>query len=361
MSAQPIGAVAPVLRTRLKLSRDGTFPGLRALAWDKNVLYAARGYTLLRAAPDEAGVDWKEVGYFSRAWWRKISSASRITYRLVRDGFHALAVLPSGHLIAAVPGAIATLAPGESEFCISHKLLRGGRPLHITAAPGGRIFWGEYFDNAERDEVYIYASEDQGATWEVAYTFPKRAIRHVHNVVYDEWQNCLWVLTGDVGAECRILRASCDFKSVEVVMSGNQQARAVAMVPTESGLYFSTDTPLERNFIYCMDRAGHLSRLAPLASSSIYGCRVGDSTFFTTMAEPSEVNPTDHVTLYGSADGREWTAVGEWRKDGWPMKFFQYGNVFLPDGTNTTDLLALSTIAVLDADMELSLWRVATT
>ncbi len=360
MSAQPIGAVAPVLRTRFQLSRVGTFPGLRALAWDKNVLYASRGYTLLCATPDEAGVDWKEVGSFSPAWWRKISSAAKITYRLVRDGFHALAVLPSGHLIAAVPGAIATLAPGEREFRISHPLLRGGRPLHITAVPGGRIFWGEYFDNAERDEVYIYASGDQGATWEVAYTFPKHAVRHVHNVVYDEWQKCLWVLTGDVGAECRILRASCDFKSVEVVMSGNQQARAVAMVPTESGLYFSTDTPLERNFIYFMDRAGHLSRLAPLASSSIYGCRLGDSTFFATMAEPSEVNPTDHVALYGSADGVDWTALGEWRKDSWPMKFFQYGNVFLPDGTNTTDLLALSTIAVHGADMELSLWRVAT-
>lgn len=361
MSAQPIGAVVALPRTRLQLSRVGSFPGLRVLAWDRNVLYAARGYTLLRATPDEAGFDWKEVGYFSPGWWRRISSSSRITYRLVRDGFHALAALPSGHLIAAVPGAIVTLAPGENEFRISHKLLRGRRPLHITAVPDGRVFWGEYFDNVEREEVYIYGSEDQGSTWEIAYTFPTRAIRHVHNVIYDEWQDCLWVLTGDIASECRILRASCDFKNVEVVMSGNQQARAVAMVPTESGVYFTSDTPLEKNFIYFLDRAGHFSCVAPLASSSIYGCRVGDSTFFTTMAEPSDVNPSDHVALYGSADGVHWPAMREWRKDGWPMKFFQYGNVFLPDGTNTTNLLALSTIAVRGADMELSLWRVATT
>jgi len=43
------------------------------------------------------------------------------------------------------------------------------------------------------------------------------------------------------------------------------------------------------------------------------------------------------------------------------MKFFQYGNVFLPDGVNATDLLALTTIAVTDSDLETSLWRVTTT
>jgi hypothetical protein len=361
MSAQPVSAVAPVPGARLQLSRVATFPGLRVLAWDQKTLYAGRGYTLLRDMPDGPETGWEEVGYFSPARWRTVSASFRLTYRLVRDGFHALAALPSGHLIAAVPGAIVTLAPGETEFRVSHKLLRGSRPLHIATTPNGRVFWGEYFNNANRDEVHIYASEDRGSTWQVAYTFAKRSIRHVHNVVYDRWQDCLWVLTGDNGAECRIVRATCDFRNVEVVLSRNQQARTAAMVPTEAGLYFSSDTPLERNFIYLLDRNGHLERLANIGSSSIYGCRVGDSTFFSTMAEPSEVNPTDHVSLYGSADGVYWAPLGDWSKDRWPMKFFQYGNVFLPDGANTTDLLALTTIAVADSDLETSLWQVTTT
>ena len=106
------------------------------------------------------------------------------------------------------------------------------------------------------DEVHIYASTDHGSTWEVAYTFPRGAVRHVHNIVYDEWANCLWVLTGDNGSECRILRVSCDFKNVDVVLSGNQQARAVALVPTPDGLYFSSDTPLESNHVYRLEREG---------------------------------------------------------------------------------------------------------
>ena len=65
-------------------------------------------------------------------------------------------------------------------------------------------------------------------------------------------------------SECRILRASCDFSNVEIVLSGNQQARAVALVPTPEGLYFSSDTPLESNHVYRLDRRGALTELAAL-------------------------------------------------------------------------------------------------
>ena len=143
------------------------------------------------------------------------------------------------------------------------------------------------------------------------------AIRHVHNIVYDQWQNCLWVLTGDNGPECRILRASCDFSAVDTVLSGNQQARAVALVPTSEGLYFSSDTPFETNHVYFLDRQGKLSERAVLSSSSIYGCSVGDAIFFSTMVEPSAVNLGRSVKVYGSDDGQGWRDLVRWEKD-WP-------------------------------------------
>jgi hypothetical protein len=40
------------------------------------------------------------------------------------------------------------------------------------------------------------------------------------------------------------------------------------------------------------------------------------------------------------------------------MGLFQYGNVFLPDGTNSSGLLALTTVAVRGHDLETSIWRV---
>ncbi len=346
------------------------FPSLRALAWSGDDLYASRGYQLVRARIQDPAnnLTWQPVAQFRPTWRRQLSAANRLTARLFRDGFHALAPLPTGGFVAAVPGAIITLRPNETEFRVTHAITRGTRPLHITATPSGAVYWGEYFDNAAREEVYIYASADGGATWSVAYTFSKGAIRHVHNIVHDPWENCLWVLTGDYLDECRILRAAFDFSRVETVLQGNQQARAVALVPTEDALYFSSDTPLESNSIYRLDRKRTLSQLASISSSSIYGCSVGcrddARVFFSTMAEPSAVNLDRHVRIYGSIygidrRGLDWQPLLAWKKDRWPMGLFQYGNAFLPDGNNTTPYLAVTTIAVESDDMVTSLYSVS--
>jgi hypothetical protein len=322
------------------------------------LLYASRGYTPLSADFSQSNPEWSEIAAYRPAWLRSLTSKTRLSARLLRDGFHALVALPAGNLVGAVPGKIVTLAPGDTEFHVTHTLQRGTRPLHIASTPDGRVYWGEYFDNPNRDEVHIYASADRGATWSVAYTFPRGAIRHVHNIVYDEWRKRLWILTGDDGKECRILRASLDLRTIDVVLTGNQQARAVALVPTADAVYFSTDTPLDANHIYRLGPDGSLRAISNLPSSSIYGCRIGESVFFSTMVEPSAVNPDRHVRVFGTADGQDWSELLQWQKDIWSMKYFQYGNAFLPDGTNTTNFLALTTVATACDDLVTTIYQV---
>jgi len=343
----------------LKLTELGAFPGLRALCWNNGDLYASRGYELLRAKVNrqDFSLAWEPVGIWRAGLLRACTSSFRIASRFCRDGFHALAVLSSGHIVGAVPGRIIALAPGETEFRTSYKLLRGTRPLHITAGPNDHLVWGEYIDNAERGEVHIYGSTDRGDHWDVACTFTKGAIRHVHNIVYDSWDNCYWVLTGDVGSECRIWRASLDFRNVDTILSGSQQTRSAALIPTPDAIYFSSDTPLETNHVYRLARKGSPAKVATLSSSSLYGCRVGNSLVFSTMVEPSHANPEGNVCLFGSSDGLNWQRLLQWPKDIWPLKLFQYGNAFLPDGENDTGLLALTTIAVKDRDLETTIWR----
>jgi hypothetical protein len=206
----------------------------------------------------------------------------------------------------------------------------------------------------------VYASEDAGLTWNVAYTFPRGAIRHIHNICYDRRENCLWIFTGDYGRECKILRAPVNFSGIDEVLGGGQQARAVAAIMTDAGLFFASDTPLERNYIYFLDRERRVSEISRISSSSIYGCQNVNGLFFTTMAEPSKVNSSRDINLFASLDGARWEAVVSWRKDWWPMKWFQYGNAFLPDGDNQTSFLAVSTIAVDGEDMHTTLWRTST-
>ena len=336
------------------------FSNLRVLCWDKNNLYASRGYSLLKLEVRPDGLDfiWQNAGVYRPPIRNRLAASTRLTSRLFRGGFHALAVLSSGHIVGAVPGRILTLAPGETGFRVTHNIVRGTRPLHITVAPNDHVFWGEYFDNPRRNEVYIYGSTDQGNHWDVAYAFPKGQIRHVHNIVYDRWENCYWVLTGDAGPECRILRASLDFAQVETVCSGTQQNRAAALIPTVDAVYWASDTPSEANHIYRLDRRGSLANVAGNAGSSIYGCRVGDCMFFSTMVEPSPVNRARNVSLLGSADGQRWETLLQWKKDIWPMKLFQYGNAFLPDGTSRTDVLAVTTVAVKNAHLKTAFFQV---
>ncbi len=343
--------------TELSLTRIGTWANVRVLAWNDEALYGCTGYELRRAFPAQPEVSWVKVGEFNPVWWRRLSSSFRLTYRLCRDGFHALAALSGEGFVAAVPGAIITQKAG-SEFRPTHQITRGTRPLNITVTKDDWLFWGEYFDNAERAEVHIYGSQDRGESWHVVHTFPKGSIRHVHNIVYDRWENCLWVLTGDYEQECKVVRASCDWKDVEVVLSGNQQARAVSMVPTKDAMYFASDTPLEDNFIYRMDRRGSLTQLAPINNSSLYGCRAGGQIFFSTMVEPSEVNTDGQARVYGSGDGSSWQMLLAWDKDRWPMALFQYGNAILPTGENPADLLAVSGLAVKGHDLQTTIWRI---
>jgi hypothetical protein len=381
----PETSAATAASLAIHLRPVARYEDIRALAWDGDVLYASRGYQLVRKkvnahrTPGPSGEQtgpWEPVASFDPAWWRHLTSRTKPSSRLFRDGFHALAILRNRTneqtseptLVGAVPGAIVTRLPGSHEFKVTHQIRRGTRPLHITAVPSGKIYWGEYFDNRERADVHIFRSSDHGQTWQVAYTFPARSIRHIHNIVYDQLSDCLWILTGDEGDECRILRASCDLSSIETICAGNQQSRAVAAIPMPDALYLSTDTPYEMNHVFCLMRANrqnaklnqaqNIEQLAALSSSSIYGCRVGEAIFFSTMVEPSAANTNREVHIVGSIDKTDWPVLARWRKDRLPMRYFQYGNAFLPDGNNATNYLAVTTVAVEHDDLVTTLWEV---
>jgi len=332
------------MKATVRLESLGRFPGLRVLAWCSGSLFAGQGYTLLRWDPQNQA--WLRVAAFHPAPWRRVTSAHFLSSRLFRDGFHALVQLPDSTLVAVLPKTIAVLPPGASHFEATFHIPRGSRPLSLALASNGKIFWGEYFDNPERDAVHIYGSEDGGRSWDIAYTFPPRSIRHIHGIFYDRYEDCLWVLTGDLDQECKFLRASPDFARVDQAFSGTQQTRAVTLLPFPEALYFATDTPFEQNYVLRLRRDGELERLSSLESSSFFGCAVGRALFFSTLVEPSPINLNSFASLSGSLDGLNFSTLIRWPRDRWPLKFFQYPNIILPAGENNSDMLALTGLAV---------------
>src|SRR5690348_3449727 len=96
----------------LKLSLLASFPRTRALTWQDRALYASSGYQLRRVDFDpQNGFVSSHVAEYHPGPLRSLTSRSRLASRFLRDGFHALTVLSSGHLIAAVPHAIVRLEP----------------------------------------------------------------------------------------------------------------------------------------------------------------------------------------------------------------------------------------------------------
>ena len=70
------------------------------------------------------------------------------------------------------------------------------------------------------------------------------------------------------------------------------------------------------------------------------------------------MNTVDEVQIAGSKDGANWQVLARWKKDRLPMRYFQYGNAFLPDGENSTRYLAATTIAVDRDDLATTIWEV---
>ncbi len=144
---------------------------------------------------------------------------------------------------------------------------------------------------------------------------PKGVIRHVHNIVHDAWGDCLWILTGDYGDECRILRASCDLQQVDVVLArksagprgsaGSRRRRTLFLLRHAAGS--ELHLPLESS-----RRIARSSPVSPVPPSTDAACAT--ASFFSTMVEPSDVNSDDHVRIYGSRDGENWPALLSWRK-----------------------------------------------
>lgn len=339
----------------LALDPIARIPDLRVLAWHGDALYAGRGYDLVRWAPGDAG--WQPVASYDPGLRRRLSVSTRLSARLFRDGFHAMVGLPDETLVVALPSVIAILRPGGRRLEPSFAIPRGTRPLAMAATPDGRVFWGEYFDNPAREAVHVYGLNASRA-WEVVYTFPPGSIRHIHSITHDPYAGCLWILTGDEGDECRILRASPDWTSVQTVLAGTQQTRAVTLVVRDEAIYFATDSPWEQNHIYRLSRGGHLQRLAPVAGSSFWSCAVAGGIFFSTAIEPSPVNRSRAATLYGSADGHRWAPLLAWERDRWPSRLFQYANIILPAGVNASPVLAVTGLAVRCEDEVTWLWRV---
>ena len=253
-----------------------------------------------------------------------------LTRRFLRAEITGLYNLPNGNRMAIAKKGLFLQKQGSNLFEKVFAIPRGSKPLNICIVPSGSLYFGEYFQNMEKQAVNIYGSEDNGQTWHVVYTFAEGNINHIHGLFFDKYTNRIWVVTGDRENECIIGYTEDEFRTFIVVFRGGQEYRTCQLFFYPDFIVLGTDTQYEQNVIKKFDRQTLVvTELQEVQGSVIKGGQVGDVAFISTTVEPSDVNTDKWAHLWVTKDGQHWKEIYKAKKD-WLPSLFQFGTFEFP-------------------------------
>ncbi len=295
-------------------------------------LFASRGYRIYRS--EDGGGRWQEDGRAAVPSWRKAMRPSLLR-RISRGGVHHLVRQPDGSRICVVPGMIMRAEKDSSSYECVFRFRKGSRPLNLCCMPDGRIYWGEYFLNLRRSEpVRVFCSEDGGKNWNVAHTFDRGSICHVHRVAYDPYDDSVLVCTGDRNREVSILRTDDGFGTLIPLVRGEQRFRTTALIPVRSCILYGTDNPSGENHVMRLDReSGGVREVQKLPGPVLYGCRAGAHAVFSTMVEKR-----DHEVSIWAGDENSFRPVATFasrKMTAFWREIAGYSAVILPEGAGS--------------------------
>lgn len=294
------------------------------------------------------------------ASWKE---GTRVSTRLFRREPKYAVPLGTNSMLLVGHNQIMLVNPERKEISDLARAREGfSDPLNICPATGQwSAIWGDYGSNAQHEAVYLYGLHQSGGV-ERIFSFAPGQVRHIHNII-PKRAGGYYIFTGDQEDTAGIYEADPEFKRVTPVRTGKQQYRAVIGFDTDEGLLYATDAVNEQNAIYFLKRNGQLEQLTLLNGSCIYGTEYKGCYYFSTTVEPDE-NQRKLVSLFSTKRGKGILSdevflikadaqmqVSEemvFRKDGWPMKLFQYGAIQFPRGN--ADRLWIYPVAVKKYD-----------
>jgi hypothetical protein len=226
----------------------------------------------------------------------------------------------------------------------------GVRALNLCVTPDRKIFFGEYLLNLQRSApVRVYSSKDDGIHWEIAYTFPKKSICHIHRVVHDPYDDSILVCTGDRDREVAIYRTTDEFRTLQPLVGGGQEYRTTSLIPRPDYLIYGTDNPGGQNFIMALDRrTNRVERLQELPGPVLYGGCAGEQVAFATIIEKRH-----HEITVWAGHGKAFRQVAYFAaaKSNWLWREMAgYSTVILPDGAGHSGSLYCTPVGTAEYD-----------
>jgi len=271
--------------------------------------------------------------------WKKLASRSRLARRAFR--LDKCNVAPVGNNLVIIRQGKVYHYNGTTQALTPTLRLKNCRNiLHqsIAVTPDRALYFGEYGNNPERQEVPIYRSQDGGMSWEQIFTFPRGKIKHVHGCYLDPFEDKIWIFSGDFKNECFILCADQDFQKVEWIGNGQQEYRACNAFFEKDSIHWIMDSHLEDSYHIEMDRkTRQIKRKQRFPGPVWYIKKLEDQFYLAATAQ--EIGPGVHdayAHLMVSRDLESWEDIYQFKHDGFPKRFFKFGVVGFADGTQTS-------------------------
>jgi hypothetical protein len=303
----------------------------------RNRLYSA-------AAPDAPRT---HLATFPAPPWKAAASTVRIAQRLLRFMFTNVLQLRDGTWFVTFDKSIGILSGS------SIRVLRG---LHVPSrvvrgccalSRDGDVYFGEYWGNPDRGPMRVYRYSPGSDVIETAHTFGASEVRHVHGVFADPWSGDLWCTTGDKGGECRIMKTSDGFRTIDVVGTGDETWRAVTPQFTRDAIYYAMDAEYQQNYIFRIDRtSGVRETIGPVEGPVYYATTAAGNLYFGVTAELCPSQQGKFAAIWRvRADGhaeRIFTMDKDWLHP-W---YLMYGLIEFPRGPGLANRLYFHTTAL---------------
>ncbi len=238
-------------------------------------------------------------------WLRNFTIVRRLS---IRPECVEMVTTASGDICALSAGQFWIRHQGEGRFQKTMEIDfygfgdQGVRNAGLLSLGDSAIYFGEYFQNADRTEaVRIWRTGDDFRDWQVVHRFEPGAIRHIHAVQYDPYGEKIWVLTGDGDEESSVLWTGNDFRSVQGIGTGSQVWRVCQLVFTEEEVIWGTDNGSEELAgIYRWERQQDtLEKLIAVDGAVFYGTRLSNGAIiFSTDREGFDIEKDDRTRLH---------------------------------------------------------------